>query len=210
MKEVIFATAEFVKKFYSEKFDGNDYLHAERVYSIALQLAKEENAKLPKEKQANNFLIALGALLHSIDNTKDRATGECPKVREFLASQHLDNRIIDSVCQIISTVDFAVNRKHQRLKSFEAEIVADANMIDSIGAIGVARCFAYGGFHKMQMYDGAITNNNMIKNFYDKLLVVKDCLHTETAKKIAKDRHDFMENFLQEFYFEWNYGRIKQ
>lgn len=210
MKEIIIATAEFVKRFFSETFDGNDYMHTERVYSIALQLTKETNASLPKEKQANNFLVALGALLHSIDKAKDRINGVCPQTREFLATQHLDSKIIDSVCAIIATVDFAANRKHLKLKSLECEIVADANMLDAIGAIGIARCFAYGGFHKLQMYDGAITNANMIKSFYDRLLVIKDCLHTEAAKKIAKDRHDFMESFLQEFYYEWNYGRIKQ
>jgi len=202
MKEVILAAVDFVKNLYAGTYDGNNYYHSERVYYIALELVKTE--------KANNFLVALAALLHSVDSRDDRATKKCPVARKFLSSQKLESKIVEAVIDIICQADFKYNRTHARLKSKEAEVVADANMLDSIGAVGVARCFAYGGFHKLEIYDGTISSPNSIKSFYDKLLVIKDCLHTESAKKIAADKIKFMDDFLQHFYAEWNIGRAKK
>ena len=202
MKEVILAAVEFVKNLYQGTYDGNNYYHSERVYYIALELVKTE--------KANNFLVALAALLHSVDSREDRSSKKCPVARKFLSSQKLESKIVEAVIDIIAQADFKYNRTHARLKSKEAEVVADANMLDSIGAVGVARCFAYGGYHKMEMYDGTISSPNSIKSFYDKLLVIKDCLHTESAKKIAADKIKFMDEFLQHFYAEWNIGRSKK
>lgn len=202
MKEVIIAAVQFVREFYKGKeYDGNNYYHAERVYYIALELVKTE--------KANNFLVALASLLHSVDTKEDRNAKRCPNARKFLATQHLESKIIESVVDIISQVDFKYNRTHARLRSPEANVVADANMLDAIGAVGIARCFAYGGAHGMEIYDGTITTPNSIKSFYDKLLVIKDCLHTDTAKKIAEERSKFMDQFIAEFYKEWNVGRSK-
>ena len=202
MKEVILAAVDFVKNLYQGTYDGNNYYHSERVYYIALELVKTE--------KANNFLVALAALLHSVDSREDRASKKCPVARKFLSSQKLESKIVEAVIDIIAQADFKYNRTHARLKSKEAEVVADANMLDSIGAVGVARCFAYGGYHKMEMYDGTISSPNSIKSFYDKLLVIKDCLHTETARKLAADKIKFMDEFLQHFYAEWNIGRNKK
>lgn len=202
MKEVILAAVDFVKNLYQGTYDGNNYYHSERVYYIALELVKTE--------KANNFLVALAALLHSVDSREDRSSKKCPVARKFLSGQKLESKIVEAVIDIIAQADFKYNRTHARLKSKEAEVVADANMLDSIGAVGVARCFAYGGYHKMEMYDGTISSPNSIKSFYDKLLVIKDCLHTETARKIAADKIKFMDDFLQHFYAEWNIGRNKK
>ena len=202
MKEVILAAVDFVKNLYAGTYDGNNYYHSERVYYLALELVKTE--------KANNFLVALAALLHSVDTRDDRASKKCPVARKFLSSQKLESKIVEAVIDIICQADFKYNRTHARLKSKEAEVVADANMLDSIGAVGVARCFAYGGFHKLEIYDGTISSPNSIKSFYDKLLVIKDCLHTESAKKIAADKIKFMDDFLQHFYAEWNIGRAKK
>ena len=202
MKEVILAAVDFVKNLYQGTYDGNNYYHSERVYYIALELVKTE--------KGNNFLVALAALLHSVDSREDRASKKCPVARKFLSSQKLESKIVEAVIDIIAQADFKYNRTHARLKSKEAEVVADANMLDSIGAVGVARCFAYGGYHKMEMYDGTISSPNSIKSFYDKLLVIKDCLHTETARKLAADKIKFMDEFLQHFYAEWNIGRNKK
>lgn len=202
MKEVVMAAVDFIKNFYAGTYDGNNYYHAERVYYLAWEIAKTE--------KANNFLVSLAALLHSIDSREDRASKKCPNARKFLSGQKLESRVIEAVIEIIAQADFKYNRTHARLKSKEAEVVADANMLDSIGAVGVARCFAYGGYHKMEMYDGTISSPNSIKSFYDKLLVIKDCLHTETAKKLAVDKIKFMDEFLQHFYAEWNIGRTKK
>jgi uncharacterized protein len=161
MKEVIMAAVQFVKDLYQGTYDGNNYYHSERVYYLGWELCKTE--------KANNFLVALACLLHSVDTREDRASKKCPVARKFLTSQKLESRIVETVIEIISQADFKYNRTHARLKSKEAEVVADANMLDSIGAIGVARCFAYGGYHKMEMYDGTISSPNSIKSFYDRI-----------------------------------------
>lgn len=195
MKEIVMKALQFVKEYFKDVTDGSEYYHAERVYRKAMHLAKEE--------KANNFVVALAAILHGVEPKNNRRTKNCPTVRAFLESFDLDKRIIDIVIDIICNIDFE-NRKNNNLRSIEHKVVFDANLLDSIGAVGIARNFAYGGYHKINMYDGNISNENMIKVFYERLLTAKDYFQTFTGKQLAVRRHEFMERFLQEFYFEWN------
>lgn len=197
MKEIILITVEFIKNYYKDKHDGRDYQHAERVYRKAMYLAKEE--------KANNFIVALASLLHGIDAQTIIGADhpDCPIAKNFLKSIDVEPKVIEWVSDIICNMYYENNGKN-RIKTIEGKVTQDADLLDMIGAVGIARCFAFGGYYKKEMYDGNIQNDNMIKTFYDKLLLVKDNINTVTAKELADRRHEFMERFLQEFYYEWN------
>lgn len=195
MKEIIVACIEFVKNLFKERYDGHDFQHTERVYRKAMYIAKEEGA--------NNFICALAALLHEVDDVDDeKPYGDCPLARQFMLSQNLDPKIIDWVSDIINNMSFRKN--DARPKTIEAKVVMDADMLDSIGAVGIARCFAAGAVRGTVLYDGDINNDNVIRVFYNDLLKVVNKMNTDTGKEMAKRRHEFMEKFLQEFYYEWN------
>ncbi|MCH2195710.1 HD domain-containing protein [Kordia sp.] len=211
-KEVIHKTINFVQKTLANAEGGHDWFHIERVYKNALLIAKEETV--------DEFIVSLGALLHDIADAKfhngDETVG--PKVaRAFLESIAVAETDIVHVEQIISNISFKGGNFNQQFRSPELDVIQDADRLDAIGAIGVARCFNYGGFKNRKIYDPAIKPNlNMTKaeykksttptinHFYEKLLLLKDKMNTETGKKIAEQRHIFMEQFLAQFYAEWN------
>jgi len=211
-EEVIHKTIDFVKKTLANAEGGHDWFHIERVYKNALLIAKEETV--------DEFIVSLGALLHDIADAKfhngDETVG--PKVaRAFLESIAVAETDIVHVEQIISNISFKGGNFNQQFRSPELDVIQDADRLDAIGAIGVARCFNYGGFKNRKIYDPAIKPNlNMTKaeykksttptinHFYEKLLLLKDKMNTETGKKIAEQRHIFMEQFLAQFYAEWN------
>ncbi|MEO8253069.1 MAG: HD domain-containing protein [Flavobacterium sp.] len=204
-------TILFVKQKLENAEGGHDWFHIERVYKNALLIAKEENCNLQ--------IVQLGALLHDIADSKfydgDESVG--PKVaREFLESQNVDEAIIIPVINIIENISFKGGNFEKKFHSIELDIVQDADRLDAIGAIGIARTFNYGGFKNRTLYDPEIApNTNMSKeeykrskaptlnHFYEKLLLLKDKMNTQTGKKIAQKRHEFMENFLAQFYAEW-------
>ncbi len=210
--QIIENTKEFVKTTLKNAEGGHDYFHIERVYKNALSIAKGE-------KNANTFIVVLGALLHDIADSKfhngDETIG--PKVAaEFLRNQKVDVEIIEHVQKIIENISFKGGNFEQNFKSLELDIIQDADRLDAIGAIGIARCFNYGGFKNRALYNPEIKPNlNMTKeeykkskaptinHFYEKLLLLKDRMNTETGKKIATQRHEFMELFLSQFYGEW-------
>jgi uncharacterized protein len=164
--------------------------------------------------------VAIAALLHDIADYKfhngDENIG--PRIaREFLISQNLPDEIVTHVVQIIDNISFKGGNTMGKFKSPELDIVQDADRLDALGAIGIARTFNYGGFKGRALYDPAIAPNmNMskeeyknstaptINHFYEKLLLLKDRMNTETGKQIAEDRHRFMQQFLDQFYGEWN------
>lgn len=197
MKEIILATVEFIKNYFATRSDGRDFYHAERVYRKAMHLSKEE--------KANNYIVALAALLHGVDSQTiiGEEKPDCPIARNFLVSMEVEEKVVDWVCDIICNMYYE-NYKINKITTIEAKVVQDADLLDSIGAVGIARAFAFGGYNHKQMYDGNIQNDNMIKFFYDKLLLLKDQINTSSAKELAERRHEFMERFLQEFYYEWN------
>ena len=210
--QIINNTILFVKNQLAHAEGGHDWFHIERVYKNALLIAKEE--------ECNLTIVKLSALLHDIADSKfhndDESIG--PKVaREFLESQKVSEDIILHVIAIIENISFKGGNFEKKFHSKELEIVQDADRLDAIGAIGIARTFNYGGFKNRVIYDPNIPPKmNMSKeeyknseaptlnHFYEKLLLLKDKMNTKTGKKIAQKRHDFMVTFLSQFYSEWD------
>lgn len=208
---IIDNTILFVKQKLENAEAGHDWFHIERVYKNALLIAEEENCDL--------IIVKLGALLHDIADSKfndgDETVG--PKVaREFLESQNASEEIIAHVVNIIENISYKGGNFEKKFTSKELEIVQDADRLDALGAIGIARTFNYGGFKNRQLYNPNIAPKlNMTKeeyknreaptlnHFYEKLLLLKDKMNTETGKRIALERHHFMELFLSQFYAEW-------
>lgn len=208
-------TIAFVKEKLDKAEGGHDWFHIERVYKNAMVIAQQEECDLT--------VVKLGALLHDIADSKfhpDASGGDetiGPKTaRLFLESENVDKEIINHVINIIENISFKGGNFGQHFSSKELEIVQDADRLDAIGAIGIARTFNYGGFKNRAIYNPAIAPNlNMSKeeykksesptlnHFYEKLLLLKDKMNTETGKKIAQERHQFMETFLSQFYAEW-------
>ncbi|MBD0823444.1 HD domain-containing protein [Aestuariibaculum marinum] len=209
---IINLTKAFVKDTLVHAEGGHDWFHTLRVYNNAVLIAKQEPVNL--------FIVQLGALLHDIADSKfhdgDETIG--PKIaREFLFKHNVDSTIIEHVVQIIENISFKGGNEAQNFKSRELDVVQDADRLDAIGAIGIARCFNYGGFKNRALYDPEIKPNlNMskeeykastaptINHFYEKLLLLKDRMHTKTAQKVATERHIYMTQFLNQFYNEWN------
>jgi uncharacterized protein len=205
-------TIAFVKKELENAEGGHDWFHIERVYKNAVLIANGENC--------NILIVQLGALLHDIADSKfhngDETVGP-KKARLFLESKTVSENTITHVVNIIENISFKGGHETKKFSSLELDIVQDADRLDAIGAIGVARTFNYGGFKNRSIYNPEIKPNlNMskeeyknsdaptINHFYEKLLLLKDKMNTKTGKEIANQRHDFMELFLNQFYAEWN------
>jgi uncharacterized protein len=209
--EIIEQTIRFVKEQLKNAEGGHDWFHIERVYKNALLIAKEEKCDIE--------VVKLAALLHDIADSKfhngDESVG--PKTaRTFLEAQNVKEETILHVIAIIENISFKGGNFDQQFHSKELAIVQDADRLDAIGAIGIARTFNYGGFKNRALYDPEIAPNlamskeeykkseaPTINHFYEKLLLLKDKMNTEIGKKIAKKRHDFMIHFLAQFYAEW-------
>lgn len=205
-------TIEFVKQQLQNAEGGHDWFHIERVYKNSLLIAKGENCDL--------LVVQLGALLHDIADSKfhngDETIG--PKTaRNFLKHQKVSENIIQHVIDIIENISFKGGNFSKKFTSIELEIVQDADRLDAIGAIGIARTFNYGGFKNRAIYDPNVAPNltmtkeeyknsesPTLNHFYEKLLLLKDKMNTQTGKKLAEKRHEFMLLFLEEFYAEWN------
>jgi uncharacterized protein len=210
--DLISTTIAFVKQQLIGAEGGHDWFHIERVYKNSLLIAQSETC--------DETVVKLGALLHDIADSKfhngDETIG--PKVaRTFLESQNVDENIIVHVLNIIENISFKGGNFEKKFHSKELEIVQDADRLDAIGAIGIARTFNYGGFKNRPLYNPNIAPNlhmskeeykaneaPTINHFYEKLLLLKDKMNTETGKQIALERHHFMENFLSQFYAEWD------
>ncbi|MFY8182089.1 MAG: HD domain-containing protein [Flavobacterium sp.] len=209
---IIDNTILFVRQKLENAEAGHDWFHIERVYKNALLIAQDEVCDIQ--------IVKLGALLHDIADSKfndgDETIG--PKVaRAFLESQKVSEEIIVHVVNIIENISFKGGNFEKKFNSIELEIVQDADRLDAIGAIGIARTFNYGGFKNRQLYNPEIAPKlNMskeeykkseaptINHFYEKLLLLKDKINTKTGKQLAQERHKFMELFLSQFYAEWD------
>ena len=208
---IVNKTILFVKKKLENAEGGHDWFHIERVYKNALLIADGEVCDVD--------IVKLGALLHDIADSKfhdgDETIG--PKIaREFLESHNVDQATIEHVINIIENVSFKGGNSEKTFSSVELNIVQDADRLDAIGAIGIARTFNYGGFKNRPLYNPNIApklrmskeeyKNNQaptLNHFYEKLLLLKDKMNTETGKQIAHQRHHYMEGFLAQFYAEW-------
>ncbi len=212
---VIDNTIKFVKESLRYAEGGHDWFHIERVYKNALSIAKYEKVDV--------FIVTLGALLHDIADSKfhqgDESIGP-KKAKAFLQTQGVDESVIQHIENIIRFISFkgeiGLAKGSPRFNSKELDVVQDADRLDAIGAIGIARAFNYGGFKNRAIYNPAIKPNTQltkeaykkstaptINHFYEKLLLLKNRMNTETGKKIAQERHQFMELFLDQFYKEW-------
>ena len=204
-------TIAFVKKELENAEGGHDWFHIERVHKNAVLIANGENCDI--------LIVQLGALLHDIADSKfhngDETVGP-KKARLFLESKTVPENTITHVVNIIENISFKGGHETRKFSSLELDIVQDADRLDAIGAIGIARTFNYGGFKNRSIYNPEIKPNlNMskeeyknsdaptINHFYEKLLLLKDKMNTKTGKEIAVQRHDFMELFLSQFYAEW-------
>jgi len=208
---IVEATLSFVKQQLAGAEAGHDWFHIERVYHNAMHIAGFETC--------NREVVQLAALLHDIADSKFHGGDETigPKTaRAFLESQNTAEETIDHVVKIIENISFKGGKSERTFSSIELDIVQDADRLDAIGAIGIARTFNYGGFKNRPLYDPAITPNMhmtkdeykasnapTINHFYEKLLLLKDRMNTATGKQLAEERHRFMEVFLAQFYAEW-------
>ncbi len=179
---------------FSGETTGHDYYHIERVVKMAKRIAQEENADL--------FLVELSAWLHDLGDYKlhngvDRAA---ELISGFLLLQGLGSETIKKVLEIVSQVSFS---KGNAPTTLEAKIVQDADRLDALGAIGLARTFAYGGSKQREIYNPESPEETSIQHFYDKLLKLKGLMNTDAAKKLAEERHLFLEQFLERFFAEW-------
>jgi uncharacterized protein len=209
---VINKTVEFVKEALAQAEGGHDWWHIYRVWKNAKHIAQEEG-------DVNILIVELGALLHDIADSKfhkgDEEVG--PKVaRNFLVSLEVDENVINHVENIVRHISFKGSIEGQRWTSPELAVVQDADRIDALGAIGIARAFSYGGFKGRGLYDPNIkpnlqmtkeeyknSNTPSLNHFYEKLLLLKDLMNTKTGKEMAENRHKFMEQYLEQFYAEW-------
>ena len=210
-EQIISNTVSFVKETLKNAEGGHDWFHILRVWNNAKLIAKNEQVAI--------FIVELGALLHDIADSKfhngDETVG--PKVaRAFLESEKVPEEIILHIEKIITNISYKGGNFKQNFTSPELDVIQDADRLDAIGAVGIARCFNYGGFKNRQLYNPEIAPNlNMTKeeyknsdtptinHFYEKLLLLKDKMNTVSGKKIAEERHQYMINFLQQFYNEW-------
>ena len=212
MENLIAKTKAFVQQQLQNAEGGHDWFHMERVYNNALHIAQGENCDI--------VIVQLGALLHDIADSKfhngDETVGPA-MAWAFLEKENVPEEIIIHVVNIIENISFKGGNTERKFSSIELDIVQDADRLDALGAIGVARAFNYGGFKNRALYNPAIEPNlamtkeeykattaPTINHFYEKLLLLKDRMNTVTGRKIAESRHQFMETFLNQFYAEWN------
>lgn len=201
-----------VKKEFAAESTGHDWWHVKRVWTMAKWIVKEEKAKV------NLFVVEASALLHDIADWKFHQGDQMSrlkKTRVILKQLAVDEKDIIHVSEIINNVSFKGAGVATIPETLEGKIVQDADRLDALGAVGIARAFAYGGAKGRPLYEPTVTpqvhrtfqeyktkQTTTINHFYEKLLLLKDRLHTKTAKTIAKSRHRFMEEFLRKFYEE--------
>ncbi|MDD4735185.1 MAG: HD domain-containing protein [Kiritimatiellae bacterium] len=208
---IIEKTVEYVKAVLVDAEGGHDWWHVYRVWRLAHQIARTEDV--------DGFIVELGALLHDVADSKfhegDEEIGP-RKARAFLHSLQVDERVVAHVEKIVANISFKGGNHVQAFRSPELDVIQDADRLDALGAIGIARTFNYGGHKNREICNPAIQPNlNMTKeeyknsqapslnHFYEKLLLLKDRMNTRTGHTLAKQRHAFMEQFLDEFHQEW-------
>ena len=209
-EEIINQALDYVKKIFESDYSGHDYFHTLRVFKMATHIATVENADLKT--------VQLAALLHDVDDIKLSPQTHAEKInaRHFLAANKFSETAICKICQIIEEISY-VGKDSVTPKTLEGKCVQDADRLDALGAVGIARTFAYGGSHNRLMYHPDIKPKmNMgkeeyinhvstsVNHFYEKLFNLTELINTPTAKKIATEREAYMKNFIAEFMDEWD------
>ena len=188
---------EFARTVFSGDASGHDFDHTLRVYHMATRLAKEENADLQ--------IVQLAALLHDVDDRKLSPETYEGKLRAvaFMKENGVEIGKIETIVDIISRISFSAQLPPP--ESIEGKCVQDADRLDAMGAIGIARTFAFGGSRGRRMHDPErLDANASIQHFYDKLLLLKEAMHTPTGRRMAEERDRYMRQFLEQFYAEWD------
>jgi uncharacterized protein len=215
--DIIAATADYMKKKFSGEGSGHDWWHIYRVWQNALFIAKYEAADL--------LVVQLGALLHDVADWKfyegDETAGE-RIARRYLEDLQVAEPVIAQVCNIINEISFKGAGVATPMSTLEGKIVQDADRLDAIGAIGIARAFAYGGFKHREMHNPEVLPENhgsfeaykknagpTVNHFYEKLLLLKDRMNTCTGRQLAAERHQYMLSFLEQFNQEWDINNVK-
>ena len=208
-KEIIASAMAYVKEKFENEYSGHDWFHTLRVFRTATRIAEAEGADV--------VTVQLAALLHDVDDRKlsPETYAEQKNARSFLAENGVEESVICEICRIISEVSF-VGSDSVVPSTLEGKCVQDADRLDAIGAIGIARAFAYGGNHNRLMYHPDIapnpnmskeeyikSNSTTVNHFYEKLFKLTDMMNTDTAKQIAKERDEYMKAFIAEFLDEW-------
>jgi len=210
-QKIIEKTVQFVKEELKNAEGGHDWWHIYRVWKLALQIGKEENADL--------FVVQLGSLLHDIADSKfnngDEEIG--PRLaRNFLIEMNVDSSTIEHIDAIIRNISFHKTFEEKKFNSIELQVIQDADRLDAIGAIGIARAFNYGGHKNLAIHIPGIepklnmskeeykkSNAPTINHFYEKLFQLKDMMNTKTGIILAEKRHEFMERYIDQFMKEW-------
>ena len=212
--EIVEQTIAFVKEMLYGAEGGHDWFHTQRVFNNTMLIAKDEPVDI--------LIVSLGALLHDIADAKfhngDETIG--PQLaKDFMDSIRIDPKVADHVVRIIENISFknSLSKKARKFNSKELQVVQDADRLDAIGAIGIARAFNFGGFKNRELYNPKIPPNlkltkkayknsssPTINHFYEKLLLLKDKMNTDTGKRLAQERHQFMVDYLEQFFREWN------
>ena len=215
-QDIIQRTAAYVKGETQNDSSGHDWWHIYRVWKNALTICKHE--------KADKDIVQLAALLHDLDDWKfnDQEDETPQRAKAWMESCDVDSQVIERVCEIITHISFKGANVENKMKSLEGFIVQDADRLDAIGAIGIARAFAYGGYKSRPMYDPESppqmhatfeqykdSKSATINHFYEKLLLLKDMMNTATAKRIAEQRHEVMLRFLDQYMNEWDGRDIK-
>lgn len=211
-RNIISLTVQFVQQTLQGAESGHDWWHIQRVWNNAILISKTE--------QADTFIIELAALLHDIADSKFHDGNEeigPQRAGAFLKSMGLEEKTIIHIQQIIRNMSFKASLGQVDFHSKEMEVVQDADRLDAIGAIGIARAFTYGGYKNRELYNPEIppaltmskedykkSDAPTINHFYEKLLLLKDKMNTDTGLRIAEERHRFMLTYLEQFYNEWN------
>lgn len=209
-EKIIEKTKEFVKRKFKNESSGHDWWHIYRVWKNAIIIAEKEGA--------DQFIVQLASLLHDIADFKFHhgETTIGPRIaREFLQSFKLEEKTISQVCEIIENLSFKGAGEEKPMQTLEGKVVRDADRLDAMGAIGIARCFAYGGYKGIPIYNPEIKpkihktkeeyikwQTSQINHFYEKLLLLKNLMQTQTGKNMAEQRHTYMEQYLQQFFAE--------
>ena len=214
--DIIQKTSEYIKQEFGDDSSGHDWWHIYRVWKNAITICEHE--------KADGFIVELAALLHDLDDWKfNEAEDETPhRAKAWMETCKIDSQTIKTVCEIILDISFKGGNVQNKMNSLEGFIVQDADRLDAIGAIGIGRAFAYGGYKNRPMYDPELppqihatfeqyknSRSATINHFYEKLLLLKDMMNTKTAKRIAEQRHEVMLRFLDQFMQEWEGKDIK-
>lgn len=210
MEQLVQNATKFIKEIFQNDFSGHDFFHSMRVYRTAINIAEAEHADMQ--------VVALAALLHDVDDRKlSPATAEKKEnATRFMRSQSVPESEIRQVCQIIDEVSFK-GTDSVRPSTPEGKCVQDADRLDALGAIGIARTFAYGGSHNRAIYDPELppraamnqaqyysSKSTSLNHFYEKLFLLEGMMNTETGKAIARKRTQYMQQFVDEFLNEWD------